>query len=134
MTRFAPRWPPRLAALAAAPAGAYEHLGQTVGSQVLPQHWRTLPIALTVDNGPTNVLAEISTAIATWNAVPTAKDPWGTATLASAGLHQGQLRDRVGQPQRRRPAGGRVRRGRQHPHGARPRPGVGQRVGARAAA
>ena len=39
-----------IAALAAAPAGAYEHRGQQVGSQVLPQHWNTLPIALTVDN------------------------------------------------------------------------------------
>jgi Matrixin len=71
-----------LAALAAAPAGAYEHLGQQVGTQVLPQHWRTLPIALTVDNGPTDILAEINTAIGTWNAVPTAQDPWSTATRA----------------------------------------------------
>ncbi len=71
-----------LAVLAAAPAGAYEHLGQQIGTQVLPQHWRTLPIALTVDNGPTNILGEINTAIGTWNAVDTAKDPFSTATLA----------------------------------------------------
>lgn len=71
-----------LAALAAAPAGAYEHLGQQIGSQVLPQHWRTLPIALTVDSGPTNILPEITTAIGTWNAVDTAKNPWSTATAA----------------------------------------------------
>jgi hypothetical protein len=71
-----------IAALGAAPASAYEHLGQQVGSQVLPQHWATLPIALTVDGGPTNLLSEINTAITAWNAVPTAKDPWSTATLA----------------------------------------------------
>jgi matrixin len=71
-----------LAALAAAPAGAYEHLGEQIGTQVLPEHWRTLPIALTVDNGPTNILGEITTAIGTWNAVGTAKDPFSTATLA----------------------------------------------------
>ena len=73
-----------LAALLAGQAEAYEHLGEVVGADVLPQHWRTLPIALTVDNGPTNVVSEINTAAATWNAVPTAKDPWGTVTLASA--------------------------------------------------
>jgi Quinohemoprotein amine dehydrogenase, alpha subunit domain III len=72
-----------VAALFAGTAEAYEHLGEVVGSDVLSQHWRALPIALTVDNGPTNVLPEISTAAATWNAVPTAKDPWGTVTLAS---------------------------------------------------
>src|SRR3954463_7985738 len=36
-----------LAALFAGGAEAYEHLGETVGSDVLSQHWRTLPIALT---------------------------------------------------------------------------------------
>jgi Carboxypeptidase regulatory-like domain len=72
-----------VAALAAAPAGAYEHLSQQIGSQVLPQHWATLPIALTVDNGATNVLPEINTAMSTWNAVGTARDPWSTATLAT---------------------------------------------------
>ncbi len=71
-----------VAALVAAPAGAYEHLGQQIGSQVLPQHWATLPIALTVDNGATSVLPEINTAMSTWNAVDTARDPWSTATLA----------------------------------------------------
>jgi len=74
-----------LAALSGAPAGAYEHLGQQVGSQVFSQHWRTLPVALTVDNGPTGILPEINTAIGTWNAVTTAKDPWSTATLAVDG-------------------------------------------------
>jgi Quinohemoprotein amine dehydrogenase, alpha subunit domain III len=74
-----------LAALAAAPAAGYEHLGEVVGSNVLPEHWRTLPIALQVDNGPTDISGEIAGAISTWNAVPTAKDPWGTATLAVDG-------------------------------------------------
>src|SRR5512144_1845230 len=72
-----------LAALLAGTAEAYEHLGETVGADVLSQHWRTLPIALTVDDGPTDVLPEISTAAATWNAVGTAKDPWGAVTRAS---------------------------------------------------
>ena len=42
-----------VAALLAGTAEAYEHLGwKMVGSDVrLSQHWRTLPIALTVDNG-----------------------------------------------------------------------------------
>ena len=73
-----------VAALLAGTAEAYEHFGEVVGSDVLPQHWRTLPIALTVDNGPTNILSEIGTAATTWNAVPTAKDPWGTVTPATA--------------------------------------------------
>jgi hypothetical protein len=73
------------AAFAAAPAGAYEHLGVQIGAQVLPKHWRTLPIALTVDNGATNVLPEINTAITAWNDVDTAKNPWSTATLAVDG-------------------------------------------------
>jgi hypothetical protein len=83
--RFALMLAVALAVLGVAPAGAYEHLGQQSGSQVLPQHWRTLPIALTVDNGPTDILAEINTAIGTWNAVPTAKDSWSTATRAVDG-------------------------------------------------
>jgi carboxypeptidase family protein len=71
-----------LVALAAAPAPAYEHLGEQIGTQVLPKHWRTLPIALTVDGGPTNLLPEINTAVGTWNAVATAKDPWGAVNPA----------------------------------------------------
>ena len=73
------------AALAVVPpaAGAYEHLGQQIGSQVLPQHWATLPIALTVDNGPTPIQSEIDAALTTWNDVGTAQDPWSTTTLAA---------------------------------------------------
>ena len=72
--------------LAAAPAGTYQHLSQVVGSQALPQHWRTLPIAMRIDNGPTDISAEIGTALSTWNSVPTAKDPSERAcTRACAG-------------------------------------------------
>ena len=69
-----------IAALAAPSAGAYGHLGEAVGSQVLPQHWRTLPIAITVDNGPTSILGRGHHRATTWNAVTTAQDPWGTPT------------------------------------------------------
>src|SRR6185436_2046814 len=69
-----------LAALGAAPAGAYQHLSQHAAvSGVQPDHWQTLPIDLSVDGGPTDVSAEIATAIGAWNAVPTARNPWGTA-------------------------------------------------------
>jgi hypothetical protein len=77
-----------IGALAAAPAGAYQHLGEQVGSQVLSEHWASLPITLTVDNGPTNVLGEVATATATWNAVPTAKDPWAPPAPAVDGSGQ----------------------------------------------
>jgi hypothetical protein len=75
-----------LAALVVPDADAYQFLSQDTGGGVVsPDRWQTLPIALTVDNGPTNVLAEVNSALATWNAVPTAKDPWSTATLAVDG-------------------------------------------------
>jgi Quinohemoprotein amine dehydrogenase, alpha subunit domain III len=77
-----------LAVLAAAPAGAYQHLSSdTGGSGVSPDHWPALdlPIALTLDNGPTDISAEIADATATWNNVPTAFDPWGSATPAVDG-------------------------------------------------
>jgi hypothetical protein len=52
-----------IALLAAPQAGAYGHLGEQVGSQVLGKHWPTslLPIRLTIDGGaPADVLSEIS--------------------------------------------------------------------------
>jgi hypothetical protein len=79
------------AALLAGTAEAYEQFGEVVGSEVLPQHWRTFPIAVTVDSGPTNLLTEINTAVATWNAVPTAKDPWGTVTAAGVDFTKDNL-------------------------------------------
>jgi hypothetical protein len=55
----------------AAPASAYEHLSQHAAvSGVQADHWATLPINLTVDGGPTDLLGEIQTAVDTWNAVP----------------------------------------------------------------
>jgi hypothetical protein len=72
-------------AVAASSAAGYSHISEQVGTQVLPQHWRTssLPINLTVDGGPTNVLAEINAAMGTWNGVTTARTTWGTATLGA---------------------------------------------------
>jgi hypothetical protein len=73
-----------LALVAAPSAGGYGHLGEQVGSQVLPQHWPSslLPINLTVDGGPTNLLTEVNTAMTTWNNVGTAQNVFGTAALS----------------------------------------------------
>jgi carboxypeptidase family protein len=80
-------------ALAAPSAAGYSHISEQVGSQVLPQHWRTssLPIDLTVDGGPTNVLAEINAATATWNGVTTARTTWGAATLGAVDFDKNNL-------------------------------------------
>jgi hypothetical protein len=68
-----------LLAFTAAPASGYQHLSENFGP---PDHWLHLPIPLTIDNGPTDISGEVATAVATWNGVGTAKDPWGTQTLA----------------------------------------------------
>jgi Carboxypeptidase regulatory-like domain/Quinohemoprotein amine dehydrogenase, alpha subunit domain III len=70
-------------ALAAPAAHAYQFFSETGGAS--PSRWVSLPIALTVDNGPTDISTEIATALTTWNNVPTAHDPWGTATKAVDG-------------------------------------------------
>jgi hypothetical protein len=82
-----------IAALAALPAEGYQFLSQQVPgvAGVLPDRWQALPINLTVDNGPTDVLAEVNSAVATWNAVPTANDPFGTVTLASGDFNRDNL-------------------------------------------
>ena len=82
-----------IVALAALPAEGYQFLSQQVPgvAGVLPDRWQALPINLTVDNGPTDVLAEINGAVATWNAVPTANDPFGTVTLASGDFNRDDL-------------------------------------------
>lgn len=73
-----------LLALGAAPASAYQLFSQsTGGSGVSPSHWTSLPIAVTVDGGPTDITAEIQTALTTWNDVPTAQDVWATATTSA---------------------------------------------------
>ena len=66
----------------------------------------------------------------TWNAVATAQGPVGHrhGHGGARRLHQGQLRDGLGQPGRRRPAGGGLRRGRERAARARPRPRLGQRL------
>ena len=73
-----------IVALAALPAEGYQFLSQQVPgvAGVLPDRWQALPIDLIVDNGPTDIKAEIDDAIATWNAVPTAQHPFGTTALA----------------------------------------------------
>jgi hypothetical protein len=70
--------------LGALPADGYQFLSQQVSglSGVSPDRWLSLPIDVTVDNGPTDVFADVNTALATWNNVPTAQNPWGTATRA----------------------------------------------------
>jgi hypothetical protein len=72
-----------LLALTAAPASAYQYLSDEEG--LPPSHWLQLPLALTVDNGPTDVSGEIAEATATWNNATTAKNPWGTLTKAVGG-------------------------------------------------
>ena len=69
-----PRARRALAGRAALPAGAYQHFSQaTGGTGVSPNRWQSLPIPIVVDNGPTDISAEIGTAVATWNDVATAQ-------------------------------------------------------------
>ena len=75
-----------IATVTAIPAGAYQHFSQaTGGTGVSPNRWQALPIPITVDNGPTDISAEIGTAVATWNDVATAQAVWGTPTQAVDG-------------------------------------------------
>jgi hypothetical protein len=68
------------------PAAAYQHFSQdTAGAGVTPSHWTSIPISVLVDNGPTDISAEIVSATNTWNAVTTAKNVWGTPTKAVDG-------------------------------------------------
>jgi hypothetical protein len=72
-----------IAVLACSPAAAYQHLSESVGGTgVAAERWQNLPIAVTIDNGPTDISAEIGEALQTWNDVPTAQTLWGAATLA----------------------------------------------------
>jgi hypothetical protein len=81
-----------IALLAAAPAAAYEHLSQHAAvSGVQSSHWASLPINLTLDGGPTDLSAEIATAVGTWNAVPTAKDPFGTVIKSAVDFDETNL-------------------------------------------
>ncbi len=67
-------------------APAYQHFSQATGGPgVTPNRWQSLPIAITVDNGPTDISAEITTAVTTWNDVATARAVWGTPTKAVDG-------------------------------------------------
>ena len=89
-------WRLLLAALAllvlAGPADAYQLFSQTAAvSGVQPEHWAALPINLTLDGGPTDLSTEIASAVGTWNAVPTAKDPFGTVTKAGVDFDETNL-------------------------------------------
>ncbi len=73
--------------LAVPSAAGYGHLTETVGSQPLEKHWPTsaFPIHLTIDGGSSAAFqGEINTALATWNAVPTARDVWDTTPVVAA--------------------------------------------------
>ena len=85
-----------LAALACScwrgPADAYQFFAQNAAvSGVQPDHWASLPINLRLDGGPTDLSSEIATAVGTWNAVPTAKDPFGTVTSAAVDFDETNL-------------------------------------------
>ncbi len=82
-----------VAALAVLPADGYQLFSQEVAgvAGVLPERWQSLPVSVTVDNGPTDVLDEIKAAFATWNGVATAKDPFGTATRATVDFDETNL-------------------------------------------
>ena len=76
----------------AGPADAYQFFAQTAAvSGVQPDHWASLPINLKLDAGPTDLSSEIATADGTWNAVPTAKDPFGTVTSAGVDFDETNL-------------------------------------------
>lgn len=64
---------------------AYQFFHIESGGAFLPLKWRTFPADFLVDNGPTDILAEIQTAVDTWNNVATAQNVLGTLTRAPAG-------------------------------------------------
>jgi hypothetical protein len=84
------RWTLMLAAALAVlaafalPADGYQFFSETDGAT--PSRWLalSLPISLTVDNGPTDISAEVDSALATWNNVPSALDPWATPSTKAA--------------------------------------------------
>lgn len=45
--------------------------------------WQTLPVDLVVDNGSTDILADVQSAAKAWNDIPTAQDVLGTVTRAT---------------------------------------------------
>jgi len=64
-------------------ASAYQFFQIESGGTFLPVKWRTLPVNFVVDNGPTDILPEIQTAVDTWNNVATAQNVLGTPTRAA---------------------------------------------------
>jgi hypothetical protein len=81
------------AALVALPADGYQFFSQEVPgvAGVLPSRWQALPVDMVVDSAPAPLLPEIEDAIATWNAVSTARAPFGTASLATVDFNKDNL-------------------------------------------
>jgi hypothetical protein len=78
---------PVLAAIAvslwALPAGAYQLLSlHAAVSGVQPEHWESLPVSVVIDQGPAGFTSEVQSALGKWNAVATARDPFGTPSLS----------------------------------------------------
>jgi len=65
------------------PALAYQFFYLQSGSSYTAAKWQVLPVNFVVDNGPTDILAELQTAATTWNNVATARDVLGTMTRAA---------------------------------------------------
>jgi hypothetical protein len=62
---------------------AYHHFYVKNGAAYLPVKWQTLSVRFIVDNGPTDILPEIQTAVDTWNNITTAKDVLAAPTRAT---------------------------------------------------
>ena len=62
---------------------AYHFFYMQDGSSNLVVKWASFPVSFLVDNGPTNIMAELQTARSAWNNIATAKDVLGTFTAAT---------------------------------------------------
>jgi hypothetical protein len=74
-----------LLALSFDAAWAYQFFQVNNGGVFTPVKWQSPPVNFAVDNGPTNILAEIQGAVDEWNNVSTAKNVLGALTLAVDG-------------------------------------------------
>lgn len=73
----------------AGPAEAYQHFSEDVGGTFQGARWQSLPLALRVDGGPTDLSAEVAVATTTWNDVATARDVFGASTRVVDGSGAG---------------------------------------------